>query len=82
MFLIVSVAALTVRPAAVRTLWPCPLTHTSARQGTPISGAIISRSNGSYVGAFVCAGCFVMVGSCFNAAAWWVVSREKGTRWV
>jgi hypothetical protein len=27
-------------------------------------------------------GAFVLVGSVLNAATWWVVSKEKGTRWV
>ncbi|TNY17225.1 major facilitator superfamily domain-containing protein [Rhodotorula diobovata] len=54
----------------------------AALTGTPITGAIISRSDGSYVAAMCVAGSLTLVGSCFNAAAWWVVSREKGTRWV
>ncbi|GAA5842506.1 hypothetical protein JCM3766R1_002613 [Sporobolomyces carnicolor] len=53
----------------------------TALTGTPITGAIIVREHG-YVGAFVCSGVFVLVGSLFNAASWWVVSREKGTKWV
>ncbi|GJN92721.1 hypothetical protein Rhopal_005757-T1 [Rhodotorula paludigena] len=79
-----TVASLTndMRQVGHRTATMFLIVSVAALTGTPISGAIISRSNGSYVGAFVCAGCFVMVGSCFNAAAWWVVSREKGTRWV
>jgi hypothetical protein len=51
-------------------------------QGTPIYLAIITSENGSYVGASIFAGVTVLVGSCFNAASWWVVSKEKGTRWV
>ncbi|BGP17967.1 hypothetical protein JCM10213_003974 [Rhodosporidiobolus nylandii] len=50
--------------------------------GTPISGAIISSQNGSYTGAAVFSGVVVLVGSCFNAAAWWSASKEKGTKWV
>ncbi|GAA5996082.1 hypothetical protein JCM5350_007006 [Sporobolomyces pararoseus] len=54
----------------------------TALTGTPITGAIIVRENGSYIGAMCCSGVFVLVGSVFNAASWWVVSREKGTKWV
>jgi hypothetical protein len=80
MFLIISLAALTVRHVS-----PPPFSPHSPpflTQGTPISGAIITSQNGSYVGASIFAGVTVLVGSCFNAASWWVVSREKGTRWV
>ncbi|GAA6030283.1 hypothetical protein JCM8097_009027 [Rhodosporidiobolus ruineniae] len=49
--------------------------------GTPITGAIISREGG-YVGAACFSGVTVLVGSAFNMASWWVVSREKGTKWV
>ncbi|GAA5860140.1 hypothetical protein JCM1840_002787 [Sporobolomyces johnsonii] len=54
----------------------------TALTGTPITGAIIVQENGSYIGAFVCSGVFVLVGSLLNAASWWVVSRQKGTKWV
>ncbi|GAA6016417.1 hypothetical protein JCM10207_003854 [Rhodosporidiobolus poonsookiae] len=50
--------------------------------GTPITGAIITSQNGSYVGACVFAGVCVLVGSCFVAASWWVNSRQRGTYWV
>ncbi|GAA5981891.1 hypothetical protein JCM11641_001933 [Rhodosporidiobolus odoratus] len=50
--------------------------------GTPITGAIISSQNGSYVGASIFSGVIVLVGSCFNAASWWSNSRERGTKWV
>ncbi|GAA5853637.1 hypothetical protein JCM5353_004829 [Sporobolomyces roseus] len=54
----------------------------TALTGTPLTGAIIVHENGSYIGAFCASGVFVLVGSAINAASWWVVSREKGTKWV
>jgi hypothetical protein len=81
MFLIISLAALTVRPSSLPPSSPRTDAYSSI-QGTPISGAIITSQNGSYIGASIFAGVTVLVGSCFNAASWWVVSREKGTRWV
>ncbi|BGP41700.1 hypothetical protein JCM10449v2_005691 [Rhodotorula kratochvilovae] len=79
-----TVASLTndMRQVGHRTATLFLIVSIAALTGTPITGAIISRSGGSYVAALCCAGAFVLVGSCFNAAAWWVVSREKGTRWV
>ncbi|GAA6048322.1 hypothetical protein JCM3770_000948 [Rhodotorula araucariae] len=79
-----TVASLTkdMRQVGHRTATLFLIVSIAALTGTPITGAIISRSNGSYVAAMCAAGAFVLVGSCFNAAAWWVVSREKGTRWV
>ncbi|KWU42506.1 MFS general substrate transporter [Rhodotorula sp. JG-1b] len=52
-----------------------------ALTGTPISGAILSRDP-SYKSSLFSSGAFVLVGSVLNAATWWVVSKEKGTRWV
>ncbi|ORY83513.1 major facilitator superfamily domain-containing protein [Leucosporidium creatinivorum] len=53
-----------------------------ALTGTPLSGALITASNGSYVGAVVFSGVVVLLGSAFLVWAWWVTSRKKGTRWV
>ncbi|POY76556.1 hypothetical protein BMF94_0397 [Rhodotorula taiwanensis] len=52
-----------------------------ALTGTPISGAILQHDP-SYKGSMFCAGSFVILGSFLNAATWWVVSKEKGTKWV
>ncbi|GAA5913172.1 MCT family MFS transporter [Sporobolomyces salmoneus] len=54
----------------------------TALTGTPITGAIIVREGGSYIGAFICSGVFVLVGSLVNVASWWVVSKDKGTKRV
>lgn len=53
-----------------------------ALTGTPLSGALITASNGSYVGAFIFSGIVVLLGSGVLVWAWWVTSRKKGTRWV
>lgn len=53
-----------------------------ALTGTPINGALITASNGSYVGATVFSGVVVLLGSGFLMWAWWATSRKKGTRWV
>jgi len=53
-----------------------------ALTGTPINGALITASKGSYVGATVFSGVVVLLGSGFLTWAWWVTSRKKGTRWV
>ena len=80
MFLVVSVTALTVSPFPLVLLFP--QAKPDLLQGTPLTGAIIVRENGSYIGAFCASGVFVLVVSAINAASWWVVSREKGTKWV
>ncbi|KPV72358.1 uncharacterized protein RHOBADRAFT_18141 [Rhodotorula graminis WP1] len=78
------VASLTkdMREVGHRTATMFLIISVAALVGTPITGAIISRSDGSYVAAMCVAGSLTLVGSCFNAAAWWVVSREKGRFWV
>ncbi|GAA5822315.1 hypothetical protein JCM11251_006298 [Rhodosporidiobolus azoricus] len=47
--------------------------------GTPINGAIISKQDGSYVGAAIFSGVVVLIGTCFNAASWYVNMRQRGT---
>ena len=78
------VASLTkdMREVGHRTATMFLIISVAALVGTPITGAIISRSDGSYVAAMCFAGGLTLVGSCFNAAAWWVVSRETGRFWV
>ncbi|GAA5934502.1 MCT family MFS transporter [Sporobolomyces koalae] len=79
-----TVASMTKNMAEVghRTATMFLVVSITALTGTPITGAIIVREGGSYIGAFVCSGVFVLVGTAFIMASWWVVSREKGTRWV
>ncbi|KAM0747067.1 MFS general substrate transporter [Meredithblackwellia eburnea MCA 4105] len=50
--------------------------------GTPISGAIITHQKGSYVGAAVCSGVMVLVGSGLVAVARLVMVRRKETQFV
>lgn len=51
------------------------------KQGTPIAGSLISAS-GSYVGAGVSSGVFVVAGSVVLLATRGMVEKRKGTRWV
>lgn len=53
-----------------------------ALTGTPINGALITASNGSYVGATVFSGVVVLFGTGILVWAREVISRKKGTRWV
>ncbi|KAM0745702.1 MFS general substrate transporter [Meredithblackwellia eburnea MCA 4105] len=54
----------------------------AALTGTPISGAIITHQKGSYVGAAVCSGVMVLVGSVLVAVARQLMVRKKGTQFV
>ncbi|KAK4047604.1 hypothetical protein OIV83_005262 [Microbotryomycetes sp. JL201] len=53
-----------------------------ALTGTPIAGAIVSSSNGSYVGAACFSGAVCIIGSLVNVGTHIALQKRKGTFWV
>jgi hypothetical protein len=77
-FGVVAIAGIIVRSSSPSSL---AFTDGGEEQGTPIAGSLIS-ANGSYVGAGVSSGVFVIAGSVVLLATRGVVEKRKGIRWV